>query len=180
MRVLLFGWAGGEATLLVRARIQGQRTGRDWTYCAIVATVGGAIAAAFPLSRVHSADLGGGLWPVGAGLALLALGASLRLWSMVTLGRFFTFRVAIQDEHRVIDTGPYRFVRLPSYSGLLVACLGLGIAFANWLSLAVLVVLPLAGILVRIRIEERALTAALGDRYRRYAAGRARLVPGVW
>ena len=60
---------------------------------------------------MHSADLGGGLWPVGTGLALLAVGSSLRLWSMLTLGRFFTFRVAIQDEHRVIDTGPYRFGR---------------------------------------------------------------------
>src|SRR5207248_10084221 len=103
MRVLLSGWAGGEATLLVRARIQGQRTGRDWTYCAIVATVGGAIAAAFRLSRVHSADPGGGLWPAGAGLALVAVGASLRPWSMVTLGRCLTSRVPIQGEHRVID-----------------------------------------------------------------------------
>src|SRR5436305_13982387 len=99
---------------------------------------------------------------------------------MHALGRFSPFRVACQDEHRVIDAGPYRVVRHPSYSGLLVACLGLGIAFANWLSLSVLVVLPLAGILVRIRIEERALTAALGAEYRRYAERTARLVPGVW
>jgi protein-S-isoprenylcysteine O-methyltransferase Ste14 len=55
-----------------------------------------------------------------------------------------------------------------------------GLAAANWLTLGVAVVAPLALLLIRIRIEERALFATLGDRYCRYAASHKRLVPLVW
>jgi protein-S-isoprenylcysteine O-methyltransferase Ste14 len=71
-------------------------------------------------------------------------------------------------------------VRHPLYAGALVTMAGVGLAFGNWLSLAVCIVLPLVAYLRRIAVEERALEAALGDAYRRYARGRARLVPYVW
>lgn len=50
----------------------------------------------------------------------------------------------------------------------------------NWLSLLVLAVVPAAGLLIRIRSEERALLVALGDDYCRYAATHRRLFPGIW
>ena len=51
---------------------------------------------------------------------------------------------------------------------------------ANWIGLAAIVVIPLIGMVNRIRVEERALLDTLGDRYREYATGRKRLVPFVW
>jgi protein-S-isoprenylcysteine O-methyltransferase Ste14 len=50
----------------------------------------------------------------------------------------------------------------------------------SWAALAVLAVVPTVGLLVRIRFEERALLEGLGEQYRRFAAGRRRLFPGVW
>ena len=76
---------------------------------------------------------------VGAVLALAGL--VLRWYSIFYLGRFFTVNVAIASDHHVIDTGPYRYIRHPSYTGALMAFIGLGITYANWLAL-IIVVLP--------------------------------------
>jgi protein-S-isoprenylcysteine O-methyltransferase Ste14 len=62
----------------------------------------------------------------------------------------------------------------------LLACAGIGLASANWVGLAGLALLPLVLILWRIHIEEHALLATLGDRYRCYAVQHRRLVPLVW
>ena len=68
----------------------------------------------------------------------------------------------------------------PVLHRLLVFFVGLGPALSIWASLLVLALVPAAGLLVRIRSEERALLAALGDDYRRFAATRRRLFPGIW
>jgi protein-S-isoprenylcysteine O-methyltransferase Ste14 len=65
-------------------------------------------------------------------------------------------------------------------TGLIAVFVGLGLALDNWAALAVLAVVPTVGLLVRIRFEERALLDGLGEQYRRFAAGRRRLIPGVW
>ena len=122
----------------------------------------------------------GGTWaPVALGLSIVAAGAA-RIWAVVTLGRFFKITVTIQPDHQVVETGPYRRLRHPSYTGLLLILAGVGVAFGNWLSLLALVALPLVGILIRIRVEEAALLAALGDSYASYSARTDRLIPGVW
>jgi protein-S-isoprenylcysteine O-methyltransferase Ste14 len=111
---------------------------------------------------------------------MIVCGVALRLWAIHELGRFFRIVVTIQPDHRVVDTGPYRFVRHPSYTGLLLALAGAGVALDSWLSLLALTALPLAGILVRIRVEESALLDALGESYAAYEARTDRLIPGVW
>ena len=80
----------------------------------------------------------------------------------------------------VVATGPYRILRHPSYTGLLFAFVGCGLMVGNWVSAIGSVALVLTALVDRIRVEERALDAALGDRYRDFAARRARLVPYVW
>ena len=114
------------------------------------------------------------------GVALFVLGLALRWYSILHLGRFFTVDVAIAADHRVVDDGPYRWVRHPSYSGVIVAFAGYGICLGNWLSLA-LVVVPVSWAFVRrIEVEEAALRTALGDAYRAYAARTRRLLPGIY
>lgn len=115
-----------------------------------------------------------------AGLVILVAGLVLRGWSFLTLGRYFTHTVMVSSDQPVISTGPYRLLRHPSYAGLVLALAGIGLTAANWASLAGVTLLPLGPLLWRIRVEENALGATLGDRYRAYASRRKRLVPFVW
>jgi len=114
------------------------------------------------------------------GLTVFALGVLLRWYAIVHLGRFFTVNVAIADDHRLIDTGPYRWLRHPSYTGWLTAVAGLGLCLGNAVSLAILVVATLGLILWRIGLEEKALRTAFGDAYAVYARKTARLVPFLY
>lgn len=114
------------------------------------------------------------------GLALIVIGFMIRLTAIFTLRRYFTVDVAIAKDHKVIDHGVYSLVRHPSYAGSLISFFGLGLAFVNWLSFAILIVGPAIGIAYRIHVEEEALTSALGDDYRAYAARHKRLIPGVF
>jgi protein-S-isoprenylcysteine O-methyltransferase Ste14 len=114
------------------------------------------------------------------GLGLLWCGIGLRFWSFRTLGRYFTFIVQTSGDQPVITGGPYRVIRHPSYAGLLLAVVGLGLVVGNWLSLVSLTIAVGCGLVFRIRVEERALLQNLGDDYRSYAATRKRLIPFIW
>jgi len=114
------------------------------------------------------------------GIVFMALGIGLRAWAVIALGRNFTVYVQVRDQQPVVERGPYRLLRHPSYTGLLLVCLGIGLALGNWLALIIVVVVPTAVIVFRIRVEERALLAGIGEPYRRFMATRKRLIPWVW
>ncbi len=114
------------------------------------------------------------------GLAVTYAGVGLRYWAILTLGRFFHFVIAIQDGHRVVTSGPYRFVRHPSYTGLMMVQFGIGIALANSLSLVLCLTVPMLGLIPRIRREESTLLGELGAEYAEYAAKTKRLIPRLW
>ncbi len=140
-------------------------------------------ARAFPQARFAVLF---GLGPAAAaavhwfGVALFAAGLALRWYSMHYLGRLFTFDVAIAADHPVIDTGPYRHIRHPAYTGSLLTFLGIGLCGGNLVSLPVLVVPIALAFLRRIAIEEAALNAALGPPYADYAKRTRRLLPFVY
>ena len=113
-------------------------------------------------------------------LPLLWAGTALRLWSFRTLGHYFTFTVQTSSDQRVVTTGPYRFVRHPAYSALLLAMVAVGLLIGNWLSLVILVGGVAGALAYRITVEERALERDIGPAYREYAATRKRLVPFIW
>lgn len=115
-----------------------------------------------------------------AALALFGAGLALRWYSIIHLGRFFTVDVAIAEGHRVIDTGPYRFVRHPSYAGALLAFAGLGLLTGNAISLGLFLVPTALAYAYRIRVEEAALRQGIGEPYVQYSARTARLVPGLY
>jgi protein-S-isoprenylcysteine O-methyltransferase len=114
------------------------------------------------------------------GFTLFLGGLALRWYSIGYLGRYFTVDVSISTEHMLIDSGPYRYVRHPAYAGALLAFIGLGFCFGNWLSILFLTVPIMAAFLWRIRIEERALIDALGENYRSYMQRTKRLIPQVY
>jgi protein-S-isoprenylcysteine O-methyltransferase Ste14 len=152
----------------------------------VTAATGLGIGGAFLLETdVPSATIGAGVAPIrwlcfAVGVTAIVSGSVARQWAIITLGRFFTLNVQISDDQKVVTNGPYRWVRHPSYTADLLAFTGIGLALSNWLSLLAAATLPLLGLLVRIHIEEGALSTNLGEPYRAYAKGKKRLVPRVW
>jgi protein-S-isoprenylcysteine O-methyltransferase Ste14 len=148
----------------------------------VVVFVAAGLGGAFVLAGdVPSASIHDGRWAIFvAGVVLMCVGIALRQWAVAVLGRFFTIDVRVQPGQTVVDRGPYRWVRHPSYTGMIVTFLGVGLALGNWLALAAAVIVPTIGLVLRIRSEERALLSGLGEPYRRYATGRPRLFPGLW
>ncbi len=116
-------------------------------------------------------------WVRWTGLGVMAAGLSLRVFSILWLGPMFTRFVQILPGHRLVTSGPYRFVRHPSYSGLLLFFLGLGVALGDWLAVAVMLAVPALGVLYRIRVEEEALLGAFGEEYRAYMSRVGALLP---
>ena len=114
------------------------------------------------------------------GLIAIVAGLAVRWWAVLTLRRFFTVDVAIHADHRLVQSGPYRFVRHPAYSGLLLSFAGLALCASSWVSALVILVPIAAALLFRIHVEEGALLDAFPSEYREYAARRARLLPGVY
>jgi protein-S-isoprenylcysteine O-methyltransferase len=135
-----------------------------------------AIAALVPALRAYANTW----WTFGLGIALVLAGVALRARAIVTLGRYFRREVTIEPGQRLVRSGPYRLLRHPSYAGILISFTGLGLAFGSWVSAAVALVVVLAGMLPRIRVEERALAEAFGPEYADYARSTARIVPFVW
>jgi protein-S-isoprenylcysteine O-methyltransferase Ste14 len=172
-----------EWSIRFRSRMNHGGTRQDrGSFYAVIATALLGIGAAFAFAHLAtSAGVTVARWPILViGLALILLGVALRQWSVQTLGQFFTVQVRVRSDQTVVDTGPYRWVRHPSYTAIITSFVGIGIALENWLSLLVLIVVPTIGLVIRIRVEERALLAALGEPYRAFSATRARLIPKVW
>ncbi len=110
-------------------------------------------------------------------LALLLGGLMLRWAAILYLGRFFTMNVAIHEGHALVESGMYRLVRHPSYTGMLLAFLGLAVFFWNWLSMLSLMIPITCAVANRILREERALRTAFGAEYDVYCARTKRLIP---
>jgi protein-S-isoprenylcysteine O-methyltransferase len=149
-----------------------------WADVAMLVSMVGAVAAA---SLVPSAVVSDAAWlSLVVGTTLVALGIGLRAWAARTLGAFFTRSVLVREGHHVVRSGPYRFIRHPAYAGLLVSLIGLALTLNNWLSVVLVIAGFFVGHVPRIRAEEAALEATLGEQYIEFERGRKRLIPAVW
>jgi protein-S-isoprenylcysteine O-methyltransferase len=114
------------------------------------------------------------------GVALMLSGVALRWYAIHALGRYFTREVAIHPDQPIVQSGPYRYIRHPSYSGTLMTMLGIGLAMANWASLIAIMACTLLGHSYRVAIEEHALCEKLGQRYVEYMRRTRRFIPFVY
>ena len=144
-----------------------------WTIVATVMLHGGSRLA-------PGAGMGHGVTVFAVGMLLFAAGAALRWASFWALGQYFTFTVDVSADQNVVTRGPYRALRHPGYTGGLLAMIGMGVIYANWVGLAGFVLPCLVIIIWRIRIEEAALLKTTGAPYQAYAAHHKRLVPLIW
>lgn len=178
--LLFAAWIATEVVLLVRKRSSGS-SGRDhgslrWLWVAMVLGCAGGVS----LSFLPGWSLPGSAraWYL-AGVSAMGAGLALRWWSVLVLGRFFTVDVAIHAGHELVTRGPYRWVRHPSYSGLLLVLLGLCGVLDSELALFCILGPTLPVLLWRIAIEERALAQAFGATWTDYARRTKRLIPLV-
>jgi protein-S-isoprenylcysteine O-methyltransferase Ste14 len=168
-------------SVLLRSKRSAQRSDKGSKFLVILAAnlavgVGFAAAAVFPGLSV------GTHWRVlfDAGIAVLLSGTLFRFYSMHLLGRFFTYDVAVSAGQHVVELGPYRWLRHPSYLGSLVANIGLGMTMTNWVALLLPALCIGAAYAYRIPIEEQALVKGLGAPYREYMRRTWRLIPFVY
>jgi len=181
-------WVVLEVGLRTRDRVRGKgTTGSDrGTRMFIGITIIGATVvaqvAATTLRGHTSLRLGSGTggWQVSAGLVMMWLGLAVRIWAVVVLGGAFRTTVEVDPDQQLVDWGPYRWIRHPSYTGLVLASAGFGLALGNWLSLAVALLVPLGGLARRIQVEEQVLVFSMGPSYAAYRKRTKRLIPGIW
>lgn len=112
------------------------------------------------------------------GVALMVAGLGFSIWARHRLGRNWSGTVTIKQDHELIRTGPYRWVRHPIYTGMLLGFAGSAVALDEWRGIAAIVFVTLA-LLLKIRIEEQWMTETFGEGYRRYRSEVRALIPFV-
>lgn len=149
----------------------------DWLFIMLATIIWAAALAAIAMDfvflqkLVYRFDLAS-----ATGLAMMAIGLSLRLWARRTIGRSFTYDLKIRPDQRLSTDGPYRHIRHPGYTGDLLFHFGIAVAFHSLYGFAILLLL-IPCFVYRMGIEEKMLTARFGDTYRRYMQRTKRLVP---
>jgi protein-S-isoprenylcysteine O-methyltransferase len=171
-----------EVALAVAKRSKSRASGKDrltlpllWTVIGTSILAGLYLRAALPEGRLPHPQT---FYVIG--LILFILGLIVRWVAIIHLGRFFTVNIAIADDHELITTGPYRFVRHPSYTGTLLIFLGFGLCTLNIFSFAAVFLPITAAFLWRMHVEEKALLGAFGERYQSYVASSHRLIPYLY
>ena len=180
---LVLLWVGGELWLDWRKRAGPGAQRRDRgslrllsivIYLSVAVAVWLSFRGLLRFSAALSAPL---FW---LGIALMAAGLAFRWWAIRVLDRFFTVDVAVHDDHRLVRSGPYRWLRHPSYTGALTTFFGFGLALGNWASLIAIMVPVTLAFLRRIRVEDQALREAFPMDYDRYSRETKRLLPFFW
>ena len=112
-----------------------------------------------------------------AGIIILLLGVGIRQWAVAVLGKYFSHVVGIQKDQKVIDIGPYHYVRHPSYTGILLIQIGIALMFQSWAAVLVAIISFSLAYGHRILKEEKFLVEKLGDDYRKYITKTKRIIP---
>jgi protein-S-isoprenylcysteine O-methyltransferase Ste14 len=110
-------------------------------------------------------------------MALFAIGLLIRIYALLTLRQFFTYSVAKVENHQIITTGLYKYIRHPGYLGQLIIFIGIAASMSNWLSILLMMIPVTLGYLYRIRVEEKFMTEELGEDYKNYQEQTKRIIP---
>jgi len=114
------------------------------------------------------------------GLVLIIGGMVVRFIAIRTLGRFFTVNLALHNNHSLIKTGLYKYIRHPSYTGSLLSFLGLGFSLNNWSSVVIISIPVLFSFIYRINVEEKMLLQLFGEEYKQYKKYTKKLIPFLY
>ncbi len=182
-KLLFYGWTASEILVGIVRRTK-RSSGKVLDRGSLVIlwiVITASVTGCQWFSETHARDMFGGAHALKtAGVIVILAGLAVRWTAIFTLGKSFSSNVAIQDSQQITQAGLYRYVRHPSYLGLLLVFLAIGLHSRNWISFAVVLVPTAAALLYRIHVEEAALTQAFGGEYVTYCKATKRLIPGVY
>jgi protein-S-isoprenylcysteine O-methyltransferase Ste14 len=181
--ILYWAWIATEVLLqLVTPTMRRGGKLRDrGSLAVLLIVIFGSFWAAMYYGETHPHNmLGGAQLLKTVGVVLLAGGLVVRWTAVLTLGASFSTNVAIHATQTLRTSGLFRWVRHPSYTGMLIIFAAVGIYERNWVSLAILLIFPTAALLYRIHVEELALCEAFGEQYIDYRKDTRRLIPGIY
>lgn len=151
-----------------------------WTIWLILGVSGaGQIISLMDWAYKQGAPLQLDAWAI-SGLICLAMGTTFRLWAIRTLQNNFAAVVQIKAEQQLVTSGPYRWLRHPSYTGAWVAMIGAALLMHSYIGLVLMGPGMLLVYMRRIAVEERALEAGFGEQYHHMKQNTQRLFPGFW
>ena len=176
-------WVASEVLLQIVARTsrRGGTVKDRGSLPLLLAAIFGSIWAAFAYGNTHAHTMPGGAhYLTVAAMMLMLVGIAIRWTAIFTLGLSFSTNVAIHQTQTLRTNGLFRWVRHPSYTGMLLTFAAIGVYERNWISLTIMLAVPMAALIYRIRVEEQALREAFGDEYTKYSRMTSRLVPGIY
>ncbi|MGB2676027.1 MAG: isoprenylcysteine carboxylmethyltransferase family protein [Candidatus Acidiferrum sp.] len=182
-RLLFWGWLASEILvgILTHTKRSGGKVQDRGSLVILWIVITASITACQWISEATRPNILGGAHALRtAGVIVMLVALAIRWTAIFTLGKSFSSNVAIQDSQQITRTGLYRFVRHPSYLGLLLVFLAVGLHSRNWISLAVVIVPTTAALLYRIHVEEAAMAEAFGEEYVAYSKATKRLIPGLY
>jgi protein-S-isoprenylcysteine O-methyltransferase Ste14 len=176
--VFAIGWAAFWIYWLVAA-ISTKRGHVSWSRelrIRAVVFVGAILLVRFGAFKHHG--LNADPWRAGLGLFLFTLGLGFAIWARLNIGRNWGTPMSKKDEPELVTSGPYRLVRHPIYSGILVAGTGTAVTL-SWMWL---IVVALAGVyfIYSATVEEHYLTEQFPDTYPMYKRSTKMLVPLIF
>lgn len=177
----VFVWAFLPEFKIIRAARGGSSTDAKSLQVIMVgmnlAFLGSFFLAWIPALRMSSTYIAPAFW---LGIALLISGSLLRRHCFRMLGESFTGDVRASSDQHVVTRGAYSILRHPSYTGGILMNAGVGIALGSWASALLMIAGSIAVYAYRIAVEERALSATIGEPYREFMSTRKRLIPFVY
>ncbi len=183
LKVLFYGWPASEICLAIitRTRKSGGKLRDRGSMLILWGAIFASIFAAEWMSRRTARTLLPGAAWLGWAILFLMVAALIVRWvAILSLGKAFSVNVAIRDAQKLKRTGLYHFVRHPSYTGMMLMFLALGLAQNSWPAFLCLLLPVTAALLYRIHVEELALNEAFGPEYAAYSQETKRLIPGVY
>ena len=181
--VFFYAWLASEIYIAIATRTRhGSGKVRDrGTMLLLWVVIFSSITLGSWFAETHDSNLPGGtVWVKPAALVILVAGLALRWAAVLTLGKSFSSNVAVHATQKIMRTGPYRWMRHPSYTGLLLCIFAVALRTRNWISLLVIFVPITAALIYRIHIEEIVLHEHFGEEYSGYCRETKRLIPGVY
>ena len=112
------------------------------------------------------------------GFTIFLSGICFRVWAIITLGHYYSHIVRKVNGHKIIDSGPYKYIRHPAYAGMIIAHFGALLYFFNLITLMIFFLAFIPAIILRIFVEEKTLFKIEG--YPNYSENRKRLIPLIW
>jgi len=120
------------------------------------------------------------IWMQIAGLILILAAVGLRIWARAHIRGLYSGHVEVRADARLVQSGPYRYVRHPGYTGFLLIAFAMAIGYASWIGLAAMLLLLLPALAYRMKVEENLLKEQHGQEYQDYIHRTKKLVPLIW